>query len=155
MAGVSEDAVSTALTKLYVNWKRVATPHRYVCRVVANAAVDETRRPWRRERSAGPELLERPEPDHAEAFGERLHLRAALRQLPAGQRAVLVLRFYADFSVDDVAEILHKSPGTIKSQTARGLAGLRKLLTAQDVPAVFTFEESDNDERYAPVVQEH
>jgi RNA polymerase sigma-70 factor (sigma-E family) len=149
----AEDAVSTALTKLYVNWTKVTTPHRYACRVVVNAAVDEVRRPWRREQAANTDVLDRPVPDRTEAFGERMRIRAVLGQLPPGQRAVLVLRFYEDFSVDEVADILHKSSGTIKSQTARGLATLRKLLSTQDAQAVFEFEESESNERYAPVVR--
>ncbi len=148
----AEDAVSTALTKLYVNWKRITTPHPYVCRVVLNAVIDESRRPWRREQSAEIDALDRPEPDRTETYGEQLHLRAALLTLPPGQRAVLVLRFYADFGVDEVAEILRKSPGTVKSQTARGLAGLRKLLADPDAATMLDFKESDDDDRYAPAV---
>jgi RNA polymerase sigma factor (sigma-70 family) len=95
-------------------------------------------------------VLERAEPDHADLLGERDHLRQALGRVPAGQRAVLVLRFYGDFSVDEVADMLGKSPGTIKSQTARGLATLRKQLSLSGAPAGFEFEESDSDERFAP-----
>jgi RNA polymerase sigma-70 factor (sigma-E family) len=150
----AEDAVSAALTKLYVNWKTIAAPHRYACRVVANAAIDEVRRPWRRERLAGEQVLDRVVPDRTEAFHERVRVRDVLRRVPPGQRTVLVLRFFADFSVDEVAEMLGKSPGTIKSQTARGLATLRELLAMQDAQAVFDVEEGNSDERCAPVVRD-
>lgn len=144
----AEDAVSTALTRLYVNWKRVAVPHRYACRVVVNAAIDEKRRPWRREHSALAETLDRAEPDHADGFADRDRIRRALRQVPPGQRAVVVLRYYGDFSVDEVAEMQGLSPGTVKSQTARGLATLRKLLSPQEMPE--PDEEEERDERCAP-----
>jgi RNA polymerase sigma factor (sigma-70 family) len=52
----------------------------------------------------------------------------ALAQIPARQRAALVLRFWADLSVDQVADLLHCSAGTVKSQTARGLEHLREML---------------------------
>ena len=56
---------------------------------------------------------------------ERMALRTALLAVPPGQRAVLVLRFVADLSVEQVAEALGCSTGTVKSQTARGLSSLR------------------------------
>jgi RNA polymerase sigma factor (sigma-70 family) len=150
----AEDAVSTALTKLYLNWRKVSSPHRYACRCVITAVVDEVRRPWwRREQPADMSTLDHPEPDSSEALGERDRIRQVLRQLPPGQRAVLVLRFYGDFSVDEVADMLRLTSGTIKSQSARGLATLRRLLSAQEALTVFEFQEGERHERYAPVVR--
>ena len=57
-----------------------------------------------------------------------LDLRAAVAALPARQRATLVLRFYCDLNVDQAAEILGCSPGTVKSQTAKALAAVRRAL---------------------------
>ena len=57
-----------------------------------------------------------------------LDLRAAVAALPARQRATLVLRFYCDLSVDQSAEVLGCSPGTVKSQTARALDSVRRAL---------------------------
>jgi len=141
----AEDAVSNCLAKLYVRWGKINSPERYAARMVVRAAIDEVRRPWRRERSASHELPDVIQPDAAESITESMRVRHALRQLPAGQRAVLVLRYYADFSVDETAEALGRSHGTITSQTARGLANLRQLLAAQDI----AFTEEDNDARYA------
>ena len=57
-----------------------------------------------------------------------LDLRAAVAALPPRQRATLVLRFYCDLSVDQAAQILGCSPGTVKSQTARALEAVRRAL---------------------------
>ena len=59
---------------------------------------------------------------------EREGLLAAIRELPAGQRAVLVLRFFDDLSVADTAAALDCTEGTVKSQTARALARMRSVL---------------------------
>ena len=49
----AEDAVANALVKLYPRWRKLERPDLYVKTMVYRAAIDETRRPWRRERSAG------------------------------------------------------------------------------------------------------
>ena len=49
----AEDAVANALIKLYPRWRKLERPDLYVKTMVYRAAIDETRRPWRRERSAG------------------------------------------------------------------------------------------------------
>jgi len=57
---------------------------------------------------------------------------AALRRLPARQRAVLVCRYYQDLDVATTAATLGCSVGTVKSHTARGLTRLRELLGQDD-----------------------
>jgi RNA polymerase sigma-70 factor (sigma-E family) len=59
-------------------------------------------------------------------------LLAALRQLPARQRAVVVLRYHDDLSEADVASTLGMAPGSVKSHASRGLAQLRILLDQQE-----------------------
>jgi RNA polymerase sigma-70 factor (sigma-E family) len=146
---IAEDAVSNCLAKLYVRWGRVSSPERYATRMVVRAAIDEVRRPWRRERPASDRLPDVIQPDRADRIDESMRVRHALRQLPPAQRAVLVLRFYEDFSVDEVAETLGRSPGTVTSQAARGLATLRRLLAAQDVALIDELEERNSDARLA------
>src|SRR4051812_49872140 len=107
----AEDAVSAALMKLYVNWKKIATPHRYACRVVANAAVDEVRRPWRRERLAGEQVLDRVVPDRTEAFHERVRVRDVLRRGAPGPRPPLVVRLFPGFCGGEGGGKRRKSPG--------------------------------------------
>jgi RNA polymerase sigma factor (sigma-70 family) len=64
---------------------------------------------------------------------DRLVLREALLRLSPQHRAVLVLRFWEDLPVEQVAEILACSTGTVKSQTSRGLARLREVLDQSPV----------------------
>jgi RNA polymerase sigma-70 factor (sigma-E family) len=152
---LAEDAVSTSLVKVYARWHRVEAPERYAARVVVRAALDEVRRPWRRERSASHELPDAAQPDRSEAITESMRIRQALRQLPAAQRAVLALRFYADFTVEETAQALGRSAGTVTSQTARGLAAMRRLLDEPDPgskkpdTAQPDTAKEDSDARYA------
>jgi RNA polymerase sigma-70 factor (sigma-E family) len=131
---LAEDAVSTALAKLYVAWHRIRDVGRvdaYARTMVIRAVMDEHRRPWRREHARdNQDAIDLEAPDHADAVDDKVVLRRALRQLPKGRRAVLVLRFYEGLSVEETAEALGLSTGTVKSQTARGLSALRDLLPA-------------------------
>ena len=124
----AEDAVQAALTKLYLAWPRISRHpvDAYARRVVVTSVADVTRRAWfRRERSAE-RLPDRPAP--TPDADDRLLVMDALARLPRRQRAVVVLRFWEDRSVQDTARILKCSMGTVKSHTARGLATLRELL---------------------------
>lgn len=129
----AEDAVANTLAKLYPRWRRLDRPDLYAKKMVLRAVIDESRRPWRRERSASDSLPEGAQRDLAGVVDEQLRMRTALRRIAPRQRAVLVLRFYLDHSVEETAEILGCSTGTVKSHGARGLARLRELLGADHI----------------------
>ncbi|MFD2467763.1 SigE family RNA polymerase sigma factor [Amycolatopsis silviterrae] len=126
----ADDLVQTTFLKLYRVWPRLVRRGEldaYVRRMVVRAFLNENRRKWRsREHLSGelPDVRTAPEPDHA----QRLAVRAALDGVPPKQRAVLVLRFWDDLSVEETAAALGCTAGTVKSQSARGLATLRKLV---------------------------
>ncbi|WP_166354408.1 SigE family RNA polymerase sigma factor [Phytoactinopolyspora limicola] len=130
---MAEDLVQTALVKLYIAWRRVrrdGAEDAYVRRIIVRAFLDEKRRPWRREKvgldgfdMAAPESLPLEDSDA---------LLAALKGLPARQRATVVLRYWYGLSVDETADDLRCSPGTVKSQTARAVVGLRAALGPAD-----------------------
>ncbi|MFC5265873.1 SigE family RNA polymerase sigma factor [Kribbella qitaiheensis] len=129
----AEDVVSTAIVKLYVAWRRVAcadNPDAYARQVVVRTWLDEARRPWRRELPV--EMLPDRPLDHtdtaADATVRRADLRLLLAKMPARQRAVLVLRFYDDLSVERTAEILGCTRGAVMTLTSRALETIRGLL---------------------------
>jgi RNA polymerase sigma factor (sigma-70 family) len=93
------------------------------------AYLAETRRVWRRrERPVAetPELVGTD--DDAEATTRKVVFAQALRQVPPRQRVTLICRFYQGLDVAETAAALGCSEGTVKSQTARGLATLRRIL---------------------------
>ncbi|MEH0829785.1 MULTISPECIES: SigE family RNA polymerase sigma factor [unclassified Micromonospora] len=134
----ADDVVQQTLTRLYVKWGRARGADdvgAYVHRMLVNAFRQERRSRW-----FGVQLFERPPepeprggaPGPGESLVDALAVRAALAAVPPGQRVVLVLRFYADLSVEQTAEVLGCSTGNVKSQTARGLAALRRRLPLGD-----------------------
>jgi RNA polymerase sigma factor (sigma-70 family) len=125
--------VAGVLAKLYLRWDKVTAPDAYARTMVVRAAIHEKRRPWRRERAAGDALPDVAGPDPSGAVDERLRLTAALGHVPTRQRAVLVLRFLEGLGVEETAEVLGCRPGTVKSQSARGLDTLRAVLAAEDI----------------------
>ena len=127
--GHAEDLVQTALLRTARRWRSArAQPEAYARRVLANLAKDRWRSRSRRpfETESGPEPGHDDDPN-GQVLLRRTLLPAVLR-LPARQRAVLVLRYFEDLSVDDTAAVLGCSPGTVKSQTHAALARLRDLL---------------------------
>jgi RNA polymerase sigma-70 factor (sigma-E family) len=141
--GKAEDAVQDALTRIYLRWPRLDDPLPYARRAVVNATRDHWRNHSRwlqRERSATAIAAAIPPAPLDEAVADRDRLIRALQQLPHGQRAVIVLRFWHQLSEQETAQALGNSAGTVKSQTSRALARLRVHLAA-DLRPVTTPEE--------------
>jgi RNA polymerase sigma-70 factor (sigma-E family) len=131
---LAEDLAQTALAKVYVSWRKVkdrAAAPAYARVVLANTAAAWFRkRGWRNERPT--EVL--PDAGVEQDPTNRTVLAAALQELAPRQRAVVVLRYYDDLSVREVAQALGISEGTVKSQTSDALARLRQQLGDEVVP---------------------
>jgi RNA polymerase sigma-70 factor (sigma-E family) len=130
---LAEDLVQVALVRLYVRWPRArrGKTDAYTNRILVNLLIDEKRRPavrWEHSRALPPEVLTADQPPDALDDPEILD---ALRSLPTGMRAAVVLRHVEGMSVEETASVLGCSTGTVKSQTARGLAHLRDWHTSQ------------------------
>lgn len=145
--GQAEDLVQDVLERTYLHWGRIVRtddPSVYVRRVLVNTANNR----WRRLRARVREVPLGPahdrggsrSGDHGEGVATRDALLRALAELPAGQRAVVVLRYFEDLSEAETARVLGRSVGTVKSQAARGLARLRGVLepSAESLPPTVT-----------------
>jgi RNA polymerase sigma-70 factor (sigma-E family) len=126
----AEDLVQVAFTKLYLHWNRVMRHESldpYVRQVLIRTYIDDGRKArWRREQ---PQAATSDVPSVPDPSDDRVMLVQALAEVPARQRAVLVLRYWEDLSVEETATALRCSPGTVKSQAARGLVTLRNLIS--------------------------
>jgi RNA polymerase sigma-70 factor (sigma-E family) len=132
----AQDLVQTALARTFAAWARVVRrddPEAYIRRAMINTLSNSRRRGrWR-------ESLVAEVPDRGvneslpSAVDARLVLVGLLRTLPPRQRATVVLRYCEDRSKADVAALLGCSTGTVKSQTAKGLAKLRAAMPSEEV----------------------
>lgn len=140
-----EDLVQATFTKLYLAWHRVSRHEvldGYTRQTLVRTFLDQQRRGWfRREHVAEPPsgggtsagaARHAADGDRHPGIEDRLVLLDALAAVPPRQRAVLVLRYWEDLSVEETAALLGCSAGTVKSQAARGLATLRTVLAARD-----------------------
>jgi RNA polymerase sigma-70 factor (sigma-E family) len=122
---LAEDLVQHTFLQLYRHWRRLDpnTVDAYARRTLVNAYLSHKRA--RKRETVVADVPERPA-DQAPDVG--LDIRKALDALPPRQRALVVLRYLEDISVAEAAEMLGVAEGTVKSQTAHGLAKLRLSL---------------------------
>jgi len=135
--GRAEDAAQEALTRVYLRWGRIEDPLPYARQCVVNATNDEWRkfgRDRRRENRVAAEPIESVA-QFDMLLADRDRLVQALRGLPYGQRAVVVLRYWHQLSEPETAKVLGISVGTVKSQNSRALHRLRQLLSSDLSPA--------------------
>lgn len=132
----ADDLVQSAITRLYTHWGKArdaASIDAYTRTIMMRVFISERRSAWARRVTLFPEYHDTfpayddppgAQPDHDTS----LVVRAALAALPPRQRATLVLRYYCDLPVEMTARELGCTPGTVKSQTAKGLEALRRAL---------------------------
>ncbi|MDO0912143.1 SigE family RNA polymerase sigma factor [Streptomyces sp. DT2A-34] len=128
---LAEDLVQEALGRIYVRWGRVSgvdNPAGYAQTVLTRAFLTHQRRRSSTERATD------AIPDRAAADGGhgdvslRLTLLQALARLPAKDRAVVVLRYWEDRSVEETADALNASSAAVRTRCTRALGRLRELL---------------------------
>jgi RNA polymerase sigma-70 factor, ECF subfamily len=130
------DAVQDAFVSAYrkaATFRGEAAVTTWLHRIVVNACLDRMRRKSVRP-VADDELIEAAEretplPDQTVEREVSMEVSAALKLLPADQRAALVLVDMMGYSVEDAAQVLEVPSGTVKSRCARGRAKLAPILS--------------------------
>jgi RNA polymerase sigma factor (sigma-70 family) len=117
----AEDIVQSAFAALHQRWHDVDNAPAYLRRAVINLAHDTHRRRFReRLPTVRERTTEIPEIDETWQH---------IKSLPPNQRAVVVLRYYEDLPLVDIAALLDRPPATVRSDLRRALDKLRKVLT--------------------------
>jgi RNA polymerase sigma-70 factor (sigma-E family) len=132
----AEDLVQDVLAKAYVHWRRIAhldRPDLCVRRMLVNAHQSWWRRAMNREVAVSAVAETATVRDTAAESAERDALWRLVLRLPPRQRVVIVLRYYEDFDDATIAELMHCSQGTVRTQAKRALD--RMHLQFADVPA--------------------
>ncbi|GAA2519243.1 SigE family RNA polymerase sigma factor [Winogradskya consettensis] len=129
---LAQDLTQTTLTKLYVVWRKAAqadNPVAYAQKMLFRAYLDHRRRRSSSERAV-PEF---EDVAHAGSPDLRLTMLDALAQLPPRDRAIVILRYFEDYSVEQTAEVLNVPASVVKTQTKRSLSKLKELLAPEQV----------------------
>lgn len=124
---VAEELAQDALIRVISNWGRVRqleAPSAWAYRVAINLANSHLRRRLAERRATRRMSVATVEQEQDTSMA--VAVRAAVAGLPQRQRAVVVLRFFADLSVREVSELLGYPEGTVKTLTARALAALQR-----------------------------
>lgn len=131
----AHDLAQEAMVRLYSRWKGVTEPRGYLYKVATNLV----RRSWRKRADELIALgalsqlalvvgaaVEGPEVAHV--------VRDAVRTLPTRLRDVVLLHYFADLSVDDVAAATGRPSGSVKRQLSEARTALAKALATTDLP---------------------
>jgi RNA polymerase sigma-70 factor (sigma-E family) len=120
---VAEEVTHDAFVRVYQRWGRIERPGAYLRRCVVNGALGTRSR-----REHGERLTRSLGPWGGAETADHDHTLDAVLRLPPRPRALVVLRFYEQLSVDEIAEVLQIPAGTVKSGLHRALAQLREVL---------------------------
>jgi RNA polymerase sigma-70 factor (sigma-E family) len=127
----AQDLVQTTLVALLRSWKKARlaeNPDAYAKKALVRAFLSE-QRILRRNASAHAVLrIDASATAAADPTELRIVVLAALRELPPKPRAMIILRYWEDLSVEETAAMFGCSEGNVKSQCSRSLAKLRSLL---------------------------
>lgn len=131
---LARDLVQDAFVRLAGRFEHVRNPESmdaYIRKTVVNLASSHARR-RRMERTHLEAQANRPVTGADDQdFESRSVLWAAILALPTRQRAAVVLRFYEDLSVGQVAQVLGVSAGTVKASVAKAMTKLRPIITLE------------------------
>jgi RNA polymerase sigma factor (sigma-70 family) len=125
---IAEELAQDTLLRVVNNWGRVRqldSPSAWAHRVAINLANSHLRRVLAERRATRRASSRAATVHYDQDTPTTLAVRAAVAGLPSRQRAVIVLRFFADLSVREVSGLLGYPEGTVKTLTARALASLR------------------------------
>jgi RNA polymerase sigma-70 factor (ECF subfamily) len=137
---LAKDATQQALLSIWRDLPQLRDPARFEAwsyRVLVRECYSEGKRT--RAWGSAPRLLVLDRPDTTDALSDvhdRDQLERAFRRLSVEHRAVVVLHYYLDQSIDEISETLGVPPGTVKSRVHHAMRGLRAAIDADTRPTI-------------------
>jgi len=125
--GVAQDLAQEAFVRVFARWRHVEHPRAYVYMTASNLVKMHWRRSGREGRAYS--FVTRTASDTVEAHDP--WLRDLVERLPKRLRTPVLLHYYADLPVDEVAATLHLPVGTAKRRLHEARAILREILEAR------------------------
>jgi RNA polymerase sigma-70 factor, ECF subfamily len=120
----AHEIASEAFTRLLARWHRLDNPRGYLYMIAANLVRDHWRKAGR-ERRATSVMTAAARPDRSYQPVQDAEVRALIQGLPASMRSAFLLHYYAGFALREVAEMLGRAEGTVKSDLSQARARLR------------------------------
>jgi RNA polymerase sigma-70 factor (sigma-E family) len=142
----AEDLVQEAFIRLARSAHRIQDPVKapaYLRSIVLNLARDSNRRGLVSLRHHLPEDIQSAVEDEITLREDQQEVIDVLRELPHRQRECLVLRYYDELGIDDIATTLGISRNSVKTHLTRGLSALERRLTASPAPTPGTSEPAE------------
>ena len=130
---LAEDATQQALVEIWRTLPKLRDPARFdgwAYRILVHACYREAKR-YRRSFGVKPGERDLVGPDELATINDRDQLERGFARLSVDQRAVVVLHYFADLTIDDTARALGISPGTAKSRLSRAMKRMRTALGAE------------------------
>jgi len=123
----AHEIASEAFTRLIARWHTLDSPQGYLYMIAANLVRDHWRRAGRQRRAISV-MSAAARPDRGYQPVQDVEVRALIQALPASMRSAFLLHYYAGFPVREVAVLLGRTEGTVKSDLSQARARLRAAL---------------------------
>lgn len=133
---LAHDLAQETLARLWRDrgkWDRIGSLRGYAARTALNLAKNEFRRNAVRRRYQTLLAADRAQLRHDVGGARSIVVRQAVAALPERKRRALILRYFADLSVEETARLMNTAPNTVKSLTRRAIADLRSVLDVADM----------------------
>ncbi|WP_222854125.1 RNA polymerase sigma factor [Fodinicola acaciae] len=126
---LAHDITTECFVRLMARWTRVTQPRPWLYMTATNLIRDH----WRKQQRERKALVRLAEPPQTEPAPDPT-IRDLVEQLPERMRTVVLLHYYADLPVHEIANVIGKAEGTVKRALFDARQKLSEALTADDVP---------------------
>ena len=133
--GLAEDATQETFLKVYKaldSFRGESSEKTWLMRIAINTCRDMKRTAWFRFIDRSVEIERLPEPARAFEYMEADDLTQAILKLPTKHKEVILLHFYQDMTMREIASVLELSASTVQKRVNAACSRLKKMLGKED-----------------------